>query len=94
MPITKDEWNSGRTGDTLESRIVTFLTNNRSKAYNVSEITAYLYPMQYQSFADIVLDVLNNFNVREALRTLCKEGKVSVKSVKKPIWEQEYYTVP
>jgi hypothetical protein len=44
MPITKDEFDKGRSEDPIISRIQNFLESNKEKAFTEEEIMGHLYP--------------------------------------------------
>jgi hypothetical protein len=83
----------GRTAKIIESRIESFLSANRNKAFTEQEIVHNLYILKRESFGDFILGMLNYYAVGEALKTLIKEGRVKAKVVKKPIGEETCYTI-
>jgi hypothetical protein len=44
MPITKDEFNMGRSEDSIITKIQNFLESNKEKAFTEEEIMGQLYP--------------------------------------------------
>ncbi len=44
MPITKDEFDKGRSEDPIISRIQNFLESNKEKAFTEEEIMGHFYP--------------------------------------------------
>ncbi|MGA2682802.1 MAG: hypothetical protein ABSF44_13500 [Candidatus Bathyarchaeia archaeon] len=86
MPISNEEWNSGRTADTLEDQILAFLRRNA-------------YPVNYGDIAsglgydnDLNLEnLVAAFSIQNALDKLVKKGTVEAKTIKQPDGEQVYY---
>ena len=80
MPISNEEWNSRRTGDTLEGQILAFLKRNQN-AFTPSEIFSGL---GYSN--DVNLNnIFAVFAIQSALDKLVKEGTVEAKTIKQPI---------
>ena len=92
MPISKDEWDAGRTWETLEARILTFLRQNKNKGFNTVEIAHGMgYQTDIKDFWGLLGGIASVWAVREALKKLMKEGTVKAKIIKKDIGEQTYY---
>lgn len=87
-PISLKEWNEGRTEETLETRILKFLQQNKDKAfssYEIAEAIGELQPadkLSINSLLNILLNALRINDVERALRALIMEGKVKVKYIK------------
>jgi hypothetical protein len=88
MPISNEEWNSGRTADTLEGQILAFLKRNMFPV-NYDEIISSLGYSKDLNLNNLVAA----FSIQNALDKLVKEGIVEAKTIKKPIGEQVYYKV-
>lgn len=50
MLINKTEWDAGRTYETLEARVLSYMRKNRDKAFTVSEI---VYGVGYRFKRDL-----------------------------------------
>jgi len=87
-PISLKEWNEGRTEETLETRILKFLQQNKDKAFSLYEIAKAIGEFQpvdklsINSLLNILLNALRINDVERALRALIMEGKVEVKYIK------------
>ena len=91
MPISRDEWNKGRSGDTLESIVETFLRANSGNAYAISEIVDGLYTLKYQGLGDWLGAFATFYGVNRALETLLKEGRIKSQVVKKTNGAETFY---
>ena len=86
MPISNEEWNSGRTGDTIEAQILTFLKQNQKPFTSVEVMTG----LGYNN--DLTLNnIIAGFAIQSALDKLVKEGNVTARTIKQQIEEQVYY---
>jgi len=91
MPISNEEWNAGRTWETLEARILTFLKRNQ-KPFNITEIISSLgYTIEIRDFWGFISSIANVWAVQNALETLVKEGTVEARIIRQPSGEQTYY---
>ena len=86
MPISNEEWDSGRTSDTLEGQVLKFLKENM-KAVSFWEIVSGLGYGNELS----VKNIIANFAIQNALNSLVKEGNVTARTIKQPIGELIYY---
>lgn len=93
MPIRKEEWNSGRKGDTIEARIVDFLKENSRSAFTQTEIVNALYKQSYSSFGELLGSFASFYVVSNALDRLVKEGKVKFKVIEGRSGTDTYYIV-
>ena len=93
MPVGKDEWNAGRTWDTLQLRILTFLKDNRDKGFKDNEIYHGLGYTTSKDFWDILAKIANLLAINNALETLVKEGSVKAKIIKETVGDITYYMV-
>lgn len=92
MPINKNEWAAGRTWETLEGQILSFLTKNRAKAFTTIEIMNNLgYITEIKDLGGLFGGLLSFWSVQKALDTLIKEGTVKAKRVKQATGEDTYY---
>jgi len=91
MPITRDEFNKGRTRNTVKEQIEILLENNKDKAYTFQEISDYVFG-KAKNFGEAILKVIANSLILEnALYELIKEGKIEAKDVKTPYGKEVYY---
>jgi len=92
MPIEKAEFDTGRSWDSLETQILSYLRTNRSIAFTVTEI---LYALGYQTeikdFGGLIGFVAGSWMIQNAMDSLMKEGNVIAKRVKTASGEQIYY---
>lgn len=86
IPISNEEWDSGRTADTLESQILKFLKGNM-KPFALGEIVSGL---GYSNDLN-VKNLVASFTIQNALDKLVKEGNVTARTIKQQIGEQVYY---
>jgi hypothetical protein len=93
MPISKDEWNKGRTLGTVESMIETFLKADPKKAYTESEIIGALYSVRFNTMLDWMGAFGVTYAVSEALKNLLKSGVVKSRVVKESIGESIFYCI-
>ena len=91
VPISKEEWDEGRTVETLESRILSFLREKR-QGYTLAEIIdAVGYRVEIKDFWGFIGHAAASFSVNSALETLMKEGSVEAKVVKTRRGEETNY---
>ncbi len=94
MPISKDEWNLGRSWDTLEGQIQLYLNANRDKAFTISEIMYALgYGTDIKDFGGLIGFIGGSWVIQNVLDSLMKEGKIMAKRVKTTSGEQIYYMI-
>ena len=93
MPVSQDKWNSGRTWNTLQVRILTFLKDNRDNGFSDEEIYHGLGYKTSKDFWDILAKIANLLAINNALETLVKEGSIKAKIIKETIGEITYYMV-
>ena len=86
MPLSNEEWDSGRTADTLEGRILKFLRMNL-KPFSLGEI---INGLGYSNDLN-VKNIVETFAIQNALDKLVKEGNVTARTIKQQIGEQVYY---
>lgn len=92
MPIGKDEFNSGRTQDTIEGQILSLLKGNRNNAFSSVEIMSSLgYIADIKDFWSTVGFIALSLRIDNALNTLIKEGSVKAKKVKQKSGVEETY---
>lgn len=88
MPISNEEWDNGRTADTIEGQILAFLKRN-------------VYPVNYGEIVigigysnDLnLINIIGAFSIQDALDKLVKEGTVEAKTIEQRTGEQVYYKV-
>lgn len=92
MPIRKDEFDSGRSWDTLEGQILSYLRANRNIAFTLTEILYSLgYKTEIKDFGGLIGFVAGSWVVQNAVDSLMKEGNIIAKRVKTRSGEQIYY---
>lgn len=92
MPISKDEWAAGRTWETFEGQILSFLTKNRARAFTTVEIMNNLgYVAEIKDLGSLFGGLLTLWSAQRALNTLIKEGSVKAKRVKHTTGEDTFY---
>lgn len=91
MPIKKEEFESGRSWDTLEGQILSYLKTNRSSAFTISELLNALGHMDIKDFGGLIGFVAGSWVFQNALDSLLKEESISAKRVKTKSGEQIYY---
>ena len=74
MPISKDEFNKGRTEDPIIHKIQDFLESNNDKAFTEEEIMRHLYPEHIAWPGDTIA-----FNT--AMLILAYAGKIELRYV-------------
>jgi len=93
MPVCKDKWNAGRTWETLQLRILTFLKDNADKGFSDEEIYHGLGYKTTKDFWDILAKIANLLAINNALELLVKEGSIKAKTVKETVGEITYYMI-
>jgi len=91
MAISNEEWNAGRTLDTIEGRILAILKITQ-KPINIGGIVSGLgYNVKIKDLGSFISGVAGYWIVQNALNKLVKEGTVEARTIKQPIGEQVYY---
>jgi hypothetical protein len=91
MAISNEEWNAGRTLDTIEGRILLILKVNQNPL-NIGGIVSGLgYNVKIKDLGSFISGVAGYWIVQNALNKLVKEGTVEARTIKQPIGEQVYY---
>lgn len=93
MPVSKDKWNTGRTWETLQLRILNFLKDNRDSGFSDEEIYNGLGYKTTKDFWDVMAKIANLLAINNALEILVKEGSIKAKTVKEKVGEITYYMV-
>lgn len=97
MPISLDEVKKGRTKETMESIVESFLERHKGQAFKVGEIAGNVYNDLRYDPEHPILSVLGGVSaaltVQEALDILLKERKVSVQNVKEQYTTEKYYWI-
>jgi len=86
MPISNEEWDKGRTADTIEGKILAFLKRNEYPV-NYGEIVS---GTGYSNDLNLI-NIIGAFSIQDALDKLVKEGIVEAKTIKQRTGEQVYY---
>jgi hypothetical protein len=91
MSISNEEWNAGRTLDTIEARILTVLKLCQTPL-NIGGIANGLgYNAKIKDLGSFIGGVAGYWVIQNALDKLVKEGKVEARTIKQSIGEQVYY---
>jgi len=91
MPISNEEWNDGRTRETLEAQILAFLRQN-PKPFNFNDIIYGLgYGIEIKDFGSFVSGVARVWLFQNAIERLVREGKITARIIKQSIGEETYY---
>jgi hypothetical protein len=91
MPISNEEWNDGRTRETIEGQILAFLRQN-PKPFNLTDIIYGLgYNIEIKDFMSFIGGVARVSLFQNAIERLVKEGKVQARIIKQPIGQETYY---
>jgi len=92
MPISEVEFNAGRTWDTVEGQILSYLKANRNLAFTLSEI---LFSIGHGTAASDFLSLMGNIAslllLQGVMEKLVKEGSIKAKIVKTKTGEQTFY---
>jgi hypothetical protein len=91
MPISRDEFEKGRTVQTVISMVEDLLKNNSEKAYSLSEIIEEVYGKPSSIPFAILQYALNYLPITTALNDLINEGKVTRNRIQKAGRIEEYY---
>lgn len=91
MSLSNEEWNEGRTRETLEAQILAFLRQN-SKPFNFNGIVYGLgYGIEIKDFGSFVSGVARIWLFQNAIERLIREGKITARIIKQSIGEETYY---
>jgi hypothetical protein len=89
--ITNEEWNAGRTLDTIEARIIAVLKTEQ-KPLSIDRIMSGLgYNVKLKDFGSFISGIADYWVIQNALNKLVKEGTVEARTIKQRIGEQVYY---
>ncbi len=89
--ISNEEWNAGRTLDTIEARIIAILKTEQ-KPLNIDRIVSGLgYNVKLKDLGSFISGVADYWVIQNALNKLVKEGTVEARTIKQRIGEQVYY---
>jgi transcription initiation factor IIE alpha subunit len=91
MPISRDEWEKGRTQDTTKARIEHLLQYNRDKAFTSDEISESLFGKPRDLPEIILLALTNTLIVKPVLEKLIEEGYIEAKEVETASGRIVYY---
>ena len=90
MSLSNEEWNEGRTRETLEAQILALLRQNR-RPFNITDIVTSLYDTKVKDFGSFLGAVGAYWTVQNALEKLVREGTVQAKIIKQQIGAETYY---
>ena len=96
MPISRDEFEKGRTGETTEAQVERFLQTHAEQAFTAPQVAEGLYgvsgmmglSLEYFGKRAVVLE-----SVEGALQKLIGEGKIRTKGVDMKHRALTYYTI-
>lgn len=91
MSISNEEWDAGRTRDTLEGQILTFLRQNKRPFSLVGIMNGLGYNTNIKDFGTFLLGIGGIWLVQNALEKLIREGAVTAKIIKQPNGQETYY---
>lgn len=92
MPISNEEWDAGRTSETLEGQILNFLNKNSEKAFNLIEIILGLgYGTNIKDIWSFLGGMAQYWVFQNAIEQLVKEGKVTAKIIEEANKKDTYY---
>ncbi len=91
MPISKDDFEKGRTTKTITSMVEELLQNNPSQAYTVGDIIDEVYGKPASTPMIMLQYAINFLPINAALDALINEGKVTRKSIQKEGKVEDYY---
>jgi len=91
MSISNDEWEDGRSYETVEGKIMDFLRKN-NQPYNQTEICNALgYQTNSTDIPTFMGSLLSYWLVDKALEKLIEEGSVEGRIIKTNFGDQIYY---
>jgi len=91
MPISREEFEKGRTQDTIKARIEKLLEDGR--AYTLSEIGNYLFGRPRDFGEAILKGFVDVFVIRQTLEDLMREGVVEAREVETRTGKETYYAL-
>lgn len=91
MPISKDEFEKGRTAKTVMSMVEELLQRNSDKAYTVGDIIDEIHGKPASTPMIMLQYAINFLPINAALDALINEGKVTRKSIQKEGKAEDYY---
>jgi hypothetical protein len=91
MPISKEEFEKGRTTKTITSMVEELLQNNAERAFTVGEIIDELYGKPSSTPMIMFQFAINFLPINAALDSLINEGKVTRKSIQQEGKIEDYY---
>ena len=91
MPISRDEFEKGRTVQTVISMVEDLLKHNSEKAYSLSEIIEEVFGKPASFPFAILQYAFNYLPITTALNDLINEGKVTRNRIQKAGRIEEYY---
>lgn len=90
MPILKEEFEKGRTQDTIKARIKKLLEDGR--AYTLFEMGDYLFGRP-RDLRNAVLRLVEMLVIRQALEDLMREGVIEAREVETRTGKETYYAL-
>jgi hypothetical protein len=86
-----EEWNTGKTRETLDARILAFLMKSKKPFTIIGIMNGVGYNTKIEDFRTLFSGITNANAVQNALEKLIREGKVTAKIIKQPDELQTYY---
>ncbi len=91
MPISRDEFEKGRTTKTITSMVEELLQNNPEKAFTVGEIIDEVYGKPASTPMIMIQYAVNFLPINASLDSLINEGKVTRKRIQQAGKAEDYY---
>jgi hypothetical protein len=91
MPISNEEWNAGRSRDTLESQVLSLLKQNQNALTLIEAMSGLGYNTNIKDFGGLILGFGSMMVIQNALDKLIKEVTVTARAIKTPYGQQIYY---
>lgn len=92
MPISEVEFNAGRTWDTIEGKILSYLKSHRNSAFTLQEILFSIgYGTSSSDFMSFMGNIASLMFLQSVMEKLVNEGSIKAKIVKTNTGEQTFY---
>jgi hypothetical protein len=89
--ISNEEWNAGRTLDTIEARIIAVLKTEQNPLSIDRIVSGLGYNVKLKDLGSFISGIADYWVIQNALNKLVKEGTVEARTIKQRIGEQVYY---
>jgi len=91
MPISREEFEKGRTRDAIKTRIEKLLEDGQ--AYTLSEIGTHLFGKPRNFWEGFILGLTDTLIIKQALEELIREGIVEAREVETRYGEETYFAL-